>query len=165
MEKEAITTAGRQDRNGVSLIAALQQLQYDHGYLSETALRRLAGTSGVPLIEIFRVATFYKSFRLAPQGKHKITACCGTACHVRGSAGVTGEISKLLGVKQQGGTSPDGLYTLETVNCLGACALGPLVVMDGQYHAHMTPGKVKKLLGGRYQEAKADGERNDASMR
>jgi NADH-quinone oxidoreductase subunit E len=132
-------------QNGISLISQLQQIQQEHGWLPEPELRRLSAATGEPLIEIYRVATFYKSFSLAPRGRHRVTACCGTACHVRGSAGVTREISKLLGVKP-GGTSADGRYSLETVNCLGACALAPLVVVDGEYHGNITPAGTRKLL-------------------
>jgi NADH:ubiquinone oxidoreductase subunit E len=99
----------------------------------------------VPLIEVYRVASFYKAFSLQPRGKHVITVCMGTACHVRGAARMLDEVSGQLGI-QAGQTTEDRLFTVESVNCLGACALGPVVVLDGVYHDHMTPGKLRKLI-------------------
>jgi NADH:ubiquinone oxidoreductase subunit E len=105
----------------------------------------VAGHLGLPLIEVFRVASFYKAFALTPRGRHIITVCMGTACHVRGAPRMLDETLGLLGV-EPGQTSKDGLFTVECVNCLGACALGPVVVLDGEYHHHMTPAKLRKLV-------------------
>ena len=99
----------------------------------------------VPLIEVFRVANFYKAFSLKPRGKHLLTVCMGTACHVRGAPRFLDEVLGQLKVKP-GDTTEDGEFTVETVNCLGACALGPVVVLDGKYYDHMTTGKLRDLI-------------------
>ena len=127
------------------LIEVLQDIQSQCGYLPEPAMREVAEKLDVPLIEVFRVASFYKSFALSPRGKHVITVCTGTACHVRGAPWLLDELSSQLAVSA-GETTEDGVFTVEAVNCLGACALGPVVVMDGKYYDHMTPGKLRKLV-------------------
>jgi len=91
------------------------------------------------------LANFYKAFSLAPRGKHLITVCTGTACHVRGAPRLLDEVRGQLRI-YVGETTGDGIFTLEAVNCLGACALGPVVVLDGTYHHHMTPSKLRKLI-------------------
>jgi NADH:ubiquinone oxidoreductase subunit E len=105
----------------------------------------LAQELGVPLIEVYRVANFYKAFTLAPRGRHVLTVCAGTACHVRGAARLLDQVAGQLDV-EPGGTTTDGMFTVESVNCLGACALGPVVVLDGTYYDHMTPGKLSRLI-------------------
>jgi len=127
------------------VIEALQDLQASCGYLPEEALRRISTELEVPLIEVFRLASFYKAFSLTPRGRHLLTVCSGTACHVRGEPKVLDEVVGQLGIRP-GQTTEDGEFTVETVNCLGACALGPVVVLDGVYHDHMTPGKLRALL-------------------
>jgi NADH-quinone oxidoreductase subunit E len=99
----------------------------------------------VPLSQVYSVATFYNAFSLEPQGRHKFQVCTGTACHVRGAMQVLDRLETQLGI-QAGQTSADQEYTLETVNCLGACALGPIVVNDGEYTGQMTASKVDRLL-------------------
>ncbi len=99
----------------------------------------------MPLIEVSRVANFYKAFSLKPRGRHVITVCMGTACHVRGAIRMLDEVKGQLGL-EPGETTKDGTFTLERVNCLGACALGPVVVLDGRYHGKMTPNKLRKLV-------------------
>ncbi len=133
--------------NNHSLVTMLHQIQETYNYLPEHVLRALAKEKNIPLVDLYRVATFYSLFSLTPKGKHKILTCTGTACHVRGSEKVTEEISRVLGI-QPGETTEDGEYSLEAVNCLGACALAPLVVVDEQYHANMTPGQVGSLFNG-----------------
>ena len=130
-----------------SMVSLLQLIQREYGYLPEEVLREVAAAVHYPLIDLYRLATFYKSFSLAPRGKHMITSCCGTACHVRGGDRVTRELSKILGIAP-GETTANGLYTLETVNCLGACAQAPLVVVDGDYFAGVTPAGARKLING-----------------
>jgi NADH-quinone oxidoreductase subunit E len=132
-------------RNGESIVALLQQVQEQYNYLPEHVLRDLARARGLSLMEIFSVATFYKSFSLQPRGKHKFVVCTGTACHVQGSEKVTDELSRMLGIKP-GETSQDGEYSLENVNCLGACALAPLLVVDGNYHGNMTVARVAAII-------------------
>jgi len=128
-----------------SLISILQDIQSEYHYLPEDALRAVASQLGLPLIQVYSVATFFKAFTLKPRGKHMVTVCLGTACHVRGAPAVLDEIKRQLGI-EPGDTTEDMRFTLETVNCLGACALGPIVVVDGKYHGQMGPGKIKKIL-------------------
>ncbi|HAP32051.1 MAG TPA: hypothetical protein DCQ14_03225 [Firmicutes bacterium] len=140
-------------RNGESLVALLQQVQEKHNYLPEHVLRELACSRGLSLMEMYSVATFYKSFNLQPRGKHNIVACMGTACHVQGGEKVLEELSRMLGIKP-GETSRDGEYSLDHVNCLGACALAPLVVVDGDYHGNMTAARVAALIKEKLREHK-----------
>ena len=128
------------------IMEILQDIQAAYHYLPEEALSRVSETMGVPLIEVFRLANFYKAFSLKPRGRHLITVCMGTACHVRNSPRFLDEVRRRLSV-EPGGTTLDGEFTLETVNCLGACALAPVVIMDGKYYEHMTPAKLGSLLG------------------
>jgi len=128
------------------IMEVLQDIQAAYHYLPEEALCRVSETMGVPLIEVFRLANFYKAFSLKPRGRHLITVCMGTACHVRNSPRFLDEVRRRLSV-EPGGTTLDGEFTLETVNCLGACALAPVVIMDGKYYEHMTPAKLGSLLG------------------
>lgn len=127
------------------LIEVLQDVQENFGYISEDSMRSVSKELGVPLMEVYRVASFYKAFSLKPRGKHLITICMGTACHVRGAHLLLDQVLGQLGL-QPGSTSDDGLFTVERVNCLGACALGPVVVLDGKYHHHVTPAKLRKLI-------------------
>ena len=127
------------------LISILEDVQTHYNYLPEEALRKIAKELKIPLRDVYGVATFYGAFRLKPCGKHLIHACMGTACHVRGGKRVLEEIERELDIRS-GETTQDKKFTLESVNCLGACALGPIVVIDGKYHGNMTPVKVKSLL-------------------
>jgi NADH-quinone oxidoreductase subunit E len=131
--------------NHDSVIAILQDVQSEYHYLPEHALRAVASQLGLPLIQVCGVATFFKAFSLKPRGEHTVTVCLGTACHVRGAPAVLDEARRQLGI-EPGDTTDDMRFTLETVNCLGACALGPILVVDGEYHGQMSPGKVKKVL-------------------
>ena len=131
--------------NRDSLISILQDIQSEYHYLPEDALRAVASQLALPLIQVYGVATFFKAFSLKPRGEHMVSVCLGTACHVRGAPAVLDEVERQLGIKA-GETTEDMRYSLETVNCLGACALGPIVVVDGKYHGQMSPGKVKKVL-------------------
>lgn len=137
--------AQRNAREGRGLVTLLQEMQAEYSYLPEEGLRAAAEALKVPLSQVYSVATFYHSFSLEPRGKHTCLVCLGTACHVRGGVRIAEEISRVLGVKS-GETTSDGLVTYEAVNCLGACALAPLVVVDGEYHARMTPRGVNRLL-------------------
>jgi len=127
------------------LIEVLQDIQENHGYISKEAMQTVSQNLGVPIIEVYRVASFYKAFRLKPSGKHILTMCTGTACHVRGSHLLLDYATSQLGVKP-GEVTPDGLFSIEHVNCLGACALGPIVAENGSYHHHMTPTRLRKLI-------------------
>ena len=127
------------------LIEVLQDIQKIYGYISEGAMQSVSHGLGVPLIEVYRVASFYKAFRLHPAGKNVLTMCMGTACHVRGARLLLDQATGQLGVKP-GEVTPDGLFSVEKINCMGACALGPIVTENGSYHHHMTPGKLRKLI-------------------
>jgi NADH:ubiquinone oxidoreductase subunit E len=139
------TVFDNRDPEPFDILEALHDIQKSCGYLSEDALRRVSITFDVPLIEVFRLANFYKAFSLEPRGRHLLTVCAGTACHVRGAPRLLDEVTGQLGVRP-GETTEDMAFTLETVNCLGACALSPVVVIDGVYHDHMTPAKLRALL-------------------
>ncbi|HSA97425.1 MAG TPA: NAD(P)H-dependent oxidoreductase subunit E, partial [Acidobacteriota bacterium] len=128
-----------------ALIQVLQDIQDRYHWLPPEALEHVAMALRVPLVQVYGVATFYRSFSLEPRGRHVCTVCLGTACHVRGGGAVLEAFERRLGVAA-GRTTPDGTYTLERVNCLGACALAPLAVVDGRYHAQMTEAKVGALL-------------------
>jgi NADH-quinone oxidoreductase subunit E len=128
-----------------AVIAVLEEIQSEHGYLPEEALRAVADGMGRSLVDVYGVATFYRSFSLEPRGRHLICVCLGTACHVRGAQMVVEEFERRLGVKA-GETTPDGEFTLETANCLGACALGPIVVADGRYFSNVGTAEVKRIL-------------------
>ncbi len=138
------------------LIEVLLDLQDQEGYLPEDALKTVSKELGVPLIDVYRVANFYKAFSLTPRGKNVITICTGTACHVRGSHMLVDQVRGQLNI-EPGDTTADGQFTVECVNCLGACALGPIVVHNGSYCDHMTPGKLRKKIdkvAGKKKEAK-----------
>ena len=127
------------------LIEVLQDVQKNYGYIPQEAMQTVSQSLGVPLIEVYRVASFYKAFRLKPAGKNVLVMCLGTACHVRGAHLLLDQATQQLGVTE-GEVTSDGLFSLEHVNCLGACALGPIVSEDHSYHHHMTPTKVRKLI-------------------
>lgn len=128
------------------LIAILEEIQSAYSYLPREALETVAEKTGRSLVDIYGVATFYRAFSLVPRGKHLISACLGTACHVRGGPAVAEEIGRQLGVKP-GETTPNREFTFETVNCLGACALGPVVVIDGHYFPKMKSSMIKDIIG------------------
>ena len=132
-----------EDRGG--LIAILEEIQGEYGYLPEDSLRIVSNEIGRPLVDVYSVATFYRSFSLKPRGKHLVCACLGTACHVRGAPRIVEELKQQLGIKP-GETTPDKEFSLETVNCLGACALGPVVVIDGNYFSNVRKSRVSQLL-------------------
>ncbi len=127
------------------LICILQDLQARYGYLPKEALIRVASKLDISLIQIYSVATFFKTFSLHPKGGHTVHVCLGTACHVRGAERVLSKIKRDLDIDVDE-TTKDMNYTLKTVNCLGACALGPIVEIDGKYHGHMSTNKVESVL-------------------
>ncbi|MDD5468818.1 MAG: NAD(P)H-dependent oxidoreductase subunit E [Anaerolineales bacterium] len=127
------------------LIPSMLEIQKVYHYLPPEALQRVADRLSIPMIQVYQVASFYKAFSLEPRGEHLITVCLGTACHVRGGEMLIEQIGRLLNVKA-GETTKDMQFTLEAVNCLGCCALGPVMVLDGKYYGSMAASKVEKVL-------------------
>jgi NADH-quinone oxidoreductase subunit E len=127
------------------LVPILQDVQKVFNYLPHKALYRVSVFLDVPISRIYEVATFYKAFSLTPRGDHQLTVCIGTACHVRGAPILTDHIGRILGIKP-GETSADLKFSFDTVNCVGACALGPILEADGEYHGKVTISKSNKLL-------------------
>jgi len=127
------------------LIPLLQELQAAYGYLPVEVLRRVSEQTGIPLSRIYGVVTFYAQFYLKPHGKHTVTVCRGTSCHVRGGKKVHQAITSLLGV-DDGETTEDMQFSFETVACLGACALSPVMVVDGNYHGKLNPRRAEHIL-------------------
>lgn len=145
------------EQNGTeaSLISLLEQIQGKYRYLSQEAMILVSEWLGVPLSQVYSVATFYHAFSLVPRGKHTICVCTGTACHVRGAMQVLNRLETRLGVGPNE-TTRDRQFTLETVNCLGCCALGPVVVLDGEYEGQMAPKKIDKMLKRTMRQAEGD---------
>ena len=129
-----------------NLIAIMQEIQAEYKYLSEEALTLVAEKLGISAAKVYSVATFYENFSLEAKGKHVIKVCAGTACHVRKSGPIYDAIRDYIGLTGKKRTSADGLFTLETVACLGACGLAPVMTIDGEVHAKMTPETALQLL-------------------
>lgn len=127
------------------LILILQDIQSEYKYLPKDVLSYVAEKLGVPLTQIYSIATFYKAFSLEPWGKHLVKICLGTACHVRGGQRILDTTERVLGVRA-GETTPDRKFTLQRVNCLGCCALGPVMVVDDEYHGGLRSAEVEKIL-------------------
>src|SRR5512136_2929250 len=128
-----------------SLIQVLLEIQREYRWLSKEALEKVSKRLNAPLNRIQNIVTFYKAFSLIPKGRHEINVCTGTACHVRGAPRVLNAIEDAIGIKA-GETDQDLKFTLETVNCVGCCALGPVIVVDGEYHGNMAPAKSEEVL-------------------
>jgi len=133
------------DNDRGMLVAILQDIQAEYNYLPREVLEQVSKSLDVPLSQVYSVATFFKALSLIPRGRHLINVCLGTACHVRGAVRVLEAIERDLDIKP-GETTPDLKFTLETVNCVGACALGPVVIVDGEYYGQMKTEKVKGVL-------------------
>jgi NADH-quinone oxidoreductase subunit E len=127
------------------LVSILQDIQTEYCYLPKEALEEVVKLLNVPVSQVYGVATFFKAFSLTPRGRHLIKVCLGTACHVRGANRVVDKMELDLGVKRKE-TTKDLRFTLETVNCVGCCALGPMVMIDDKYHGQMSSDKVSSLL-------------------
>ncbi len=146
-----------------ALIAILQDIQAEFNYLPEECLRQVARSLGLSLVDVIAVATFYRTFSLKPRGRHVVTVCLGTACHVRGGPRILDELGRRLSV-DPGETTPDGLFTLETVACLGCCAIGPVMVVDGEYHGHTSVRQVAPILD-KYRKTKTSSKRPKTAAR
>jgi len=128
-----------------TLMAILRGIQEEYNYLPQEALILVSESLNIPLVDIVGIATFYRAFSLEPRGKHTVTVCLGTACHVRGGPKVLEEFERKLNIKS-GETTEDKEFTLQTVNCFGCCAIGPLVVVDKDYYAQTNIRKVDSIL-------------------
>ena len=128
-----------------SLIQILLEIQRENRWLPKEALEKISKKLRVPLNRIQQISTFYRVFSLVPKGRHEIHVCTGTACHVRGAPRLLGSVQNLVGIKP-GETDLDLKFSLETVNCVGCCALGPVIVIDGEYHGQMNPREVTATL-------------------
>lgn len=140
---QTILTNNKNNRSGI--ITMLQEIQEIYNYLPEEALKYVAQEINIPIIDLYSIASFYDAFSLTPRGKYVCRVCMGTACHVRGASLVLDEMEKKLNLRE-GGTTPDYLFSLKTVNCLGACALGPIVQVNENYHGNMSIQKVDEIL-------------------
>lgn len=127
------------------IISSLQDVEDRYGYLPQSAMDELARLSGLPVAKFYGVATFYAQFHLRPHGKHIVRVCRGTACHVRGAPKLLNSVVRHLGI-EDGETTPDMLFSLETVACLGACFLSPVMLVNSKYFGKLTPDKAVKIL-------------------
>ncbi len=157
MSKEAVETilsqhprAGRD-----ALIPILQEVQEAEGYLSRESVVRIGQHLSLPASKIYGVATFYNQFRFQPNGTYHIQVCRGTACHVKGSAAVLDALESELEI-EAGSTTRDGLFSLEVVACIGACGLAPVISVNGEFYAGVTPESVRKVLANCRKEATSD---------
>lgn len=133
------------DNNPSHLIGILQDVQEEARFLPPDALQYISEKLGIPLSQIYHVATFFRAFSLEPRGKHTCQVCMGTACHVRGAQNILDELERKLDIKA-GQTTDDKEFSLETVNCVGACALAPVVVVDEDYHGDVQASKVDRVI-------------------
>ncbi len=155
---------GRYDREVGMLIPMMQDLQAECGYLPAEQLHCLGKRLDVPLSRLYAVATFYSSFRLAPKGAHEVTLCMGTVCYLKGAGKISEAICDEFRV-EAGGTTRDRLFTFQAVNCVGACALAPVMIVDGEYHDGVAAESALEILHGLSpaQEMAETGRREDAS--
>ena len=142
----AEAVVGRYGRDPDFLIPMLQDLQAEYDHVPPGSLKRMAELLNVPLSRIYSIATFYTTFSLTARGKHLITLCMGTVCYLKGARVVAEELQKHLKV-EPGGTTEDGLFTFQPVNCLGACALAPVMMIDEKYFSKVTPDQLPDILG------------------
>ncbi len=127
------------------LIQVLLEVQRENRWLPKDTLKRVSQRLGVPLTQIYHVATFYKAFSLMPRGRHLVSVCLGTACQVRGAPRLLDKVTETLKIKP-GETSTDLQFSLDTVNCLGCCALGPVMVVDGEYYSKPTAKEIDQII-------------------
>lgn len=153
---EVLSILKKHSGNRGGLISVLEEIQSKRSYLPLETLMTVAEATGRSLVDVYGLATFYKSFSLTPRGKHQCSVCVGTACHVRGAPAIVEECAQQLGA-DPGETTADREFTLETVNCLGACALGPIVVVDGHYFSKVNKRKVSQIV----QDTRAGLEKHD----
>jgi len=151
----------RYDGETGMLIPMMQDVQAECGYLPADRLRGLADRLELPVSRLFAVATFYSSFRLAPKGLHEVTLCIGTVCYLKGAGKISDAICKEFQV-EPGGTTPDGLFSYLPVNCVGACALAPVMIVDGEYHDGVSVESAMGLLRTLPAEEDEEGDEQEA---
>ncbi len=154
---DRIIDAHREGNGKGTLIAILSDIQQNSSYLPREALERVANRLEVPFSQVFGVATFYKKFSMTPRGKHSLKVCLGTACHVKGAGLLLDRLKRDLGV-EEGGTTADGQFTLETVRCVGCCSIAPVVMVNETAHGRLKQEELPKVVA-KYREAKAGGKR------
>lgn len=145
MEEKVKEIVQRYSGDKSYLVPILQDVQREFNYLPKDALFSVSAHLSVPISRVYEVVTFYKAFSLKPKGRNQLSLCMGTACHVRGAELIARNVSDFLGIKEDD-TTADLEYSFETVGCLGACALGPVLVVNGEYHGHMNIAKSTKIL-------------------
>jgi len=145
MDEKVATIINKYNGDRGQLVSILQDIQTEYLYLPKEALIQVSETMAIPASRVYDVATFFRAFSLEPRGKHLINVCLGTACHVRGAVRVLEKVERSLTIKR-GGTTKERKFTLETVNCMGVCALGPVVKIDGEYFGQMSTDKVDNSL-------------------
>lgn len=145
MDEKVNVILDKYQRERGFLVSILQDIQGEYYYLPKEVLEQVSQALDLPLSQVYSVATFFKAFSLKPRGRHLISVCLGTACHVRGAVRVVEAIERKLGIAR-GETTEDRKFTLETVRCVGACALGPVVTVGTEYFGQMTPDKVDSIL-------------------
>lgn len=128
-----------------ALIQILLDVHQEYNWVLPEAAKLISDRMDIPITQVYRVASFYKALSLTPRGKHLVKVCLGTACHVRGGVGVMDRVSQIMGI-EDGDTTKDGRFTVERVNCLGCCALGPIMTVDGEYYGKLIPEKVNGVL-------------------
>jgi len=139
-------------------LAIMQDMQKKYNYIPREGMEELAQYLSCPLSSLYSMATFYKALSLKPKGKHIIKLCDGTACHIRGASSIRDGVCRILGIRE-GETTEDGMFSIELVNCLGSCALAPVMVIDDHYHGKMTVEKLPQILDSYRKEADADEDR------
>lgn len=143
--KRAIRILNDYPRSQRHMLAILQDIQKEYGFIPREVMELISQYMSLPISNVYSMATFYKALSLKPKGKYTIKVCDGTACHIRGSKTIEEEIEKALDI-QSGETTDDGLFSIETVNCIGACALAPVMMINGKYYGSLTKEKVQQII-------------------
>ena len=159
MEEKVKEIVQRYSGDKSYLVPILQDVQREFNYLPKDALFSVSAHLSVPISRVYEVVTFYKAFSLKPKGRCQLSLCLGTACHVRGAELIAGNVENILGIKE-GETTADLEFSFETVGCLGACALGPILVVNGEYNGHMNIAKSTKILKKLGKKVATDDEQN-----
>ena len=146
-DKKLDSILEKNHRSQANLLGILQDIQAVENYLPKETLKKVAKSLDISVARVYSLATFFKSFSLKPRGKHICTVCLGTACHVRGAPKLVEKLERDFGIKA-GETTKDMKLTVETVNCVGACALGPLVILDGEYHGNIGSADLDNIMKG-----------------